>query len=292
MVKSKRLHRWLWGLAGVVALCALWELYKALAPDNGVVIAGLTVLPRTTDIAMPHIWDMVTRLFEPTTRAKGSPVLWLSVVQAAALSLGIAAVGWAVGVAIGMILALLMQRWKTAELAVLPWVVLSQTVPLIALAPLVKRWGSQIEIGSFQWENWMSVAVIASYLAFFPVSISALKGLKSPEKAGVDLFRTYGVGWWTTLIRLRLPSAVSYLLPAMRLAAANAVVGAVVAEVSIGLGGGIGRMIIEFAATASGDPAKQWAPIFGAVAIGLISAGVVSALGALLRRFRRAEVAG
>ena len=112
----------------------------------------------------------------------------------------------------------------------------------------------------------MSVALIASYLAFFPVSIGALRGLKSPDTNHVELMRSYGVGWWTTLLRLRLPASVPYLLPALRLGAASAVIGTVVAEVSIGLRGGIGRMIVEFAAAAGGDPAKPWAPIFGAVA--------------------------
>lgn len=290
-MRSQRIQGVLWGLAGLLGVVAVWEAYKAAAPAEGLVVGDVTILPRTTDIAMPHVWDMLTRLAEPVTRAEGADVLWWAVVQAAAFSLGIAALGWLIGVALGMALALLMQRWLTAESAVLPWVVLSQTVPLIAIAPLVRRWGSSIEIGSFQWENWMSVAVIASYLAFFPVAVSALRGLKSPPQADVDLFRAYATPWWTTLRMLRLPSSVPYLLPALRLAAANAVIGTVVAEVSIGLGGGIGRMIIEFAATGSGDPAKTWAPIFGAVAIGLVAAGLVTLIGVGLRRFRRGEVA-
>ncbi|WP_234996386.1 ABC transporter permease [Demequina sp. NBRC 110054] len=287
---SKRASGILWGIAGVVAAVLLWETYKWLGPEDGIAIGDLIIFPRTTDIAMPHSWDVLARLFEPVTRAEGADMLWWAVLQAAAFSLGIAALGWLIGVTFGLGLALLMQRWITAESAVLPWVVLSQTVPLIAIAPLVKRWGSEITIGSFQWENWMSVAVIASYLAFFPVAVSALRGLKSPETADIDLFRAYSASWWTTLRKLRLPSSVPYLMPALRLAAANAVVGTVVAEVSIGLGGGIGRMIIEFAATASGDPAKTYAPILGAVLIGLVSAGLVALIGVGLRRYTRGEV--
>ena len=289
-MSASRMRGLLWGLFGLAAVVILWEAYKAAAPPEGLVVGDLTVFPRTTDIAMPHTWDMVARFVDPVTRAAGADPLWFAVLKAAGLSLGIAAIGWAIGVTLGMALALLMQRWAIAESAVLPWVVLSQTVPLIAIAPLVRRWGSSIEIGSFEWENWMSVALIASYLAFFPVAVSALRGLKSAPASDVDLFRAYAAGWWTTLFRLRLPSSVPYLLPALRLAAANAVIGTVVAEVSIGLGGGIGRMIIEFAATASGDPAKTWAPIFGAVFIGLVSAGMVSLIGLGLRRFRRGEV--
>lgn len=278
------------GCAGVVLLAIMWEAYKALAPAEGVVIAGTTVLPRTTDIAMPHLWDMIARAAEPVTRAAGAEPLWLATMQASAVTLGIAGVGWLCGVTFGFAVAVLMQRFRTAESALLPWVVLSQTVPLIALAPVVRNWGSQLEIGAFQWENWMSVAVISAYLAFVPVSIGALRGLSSPDAAHLDLMRSYGASWWRTFVRLRLPASVPYLLPALRLAAANAVIGAVVAEVSIGLRGGIGRAIVEFAASASSDPPKQWSPIFGAVLIGLVAAGVVSLIGVALRRYRRAEV--
>jgi NitT/TauT family transport system permease protein len=101
--------------------------------------------------------------------------------------------------------------------------------------------------------------------------------------------RSYGIGWGRTLLRLRLPASVPYLLPALRLAAASAVIGTVVAEVSIGLRGGIGRLILDYAQAAGGDPAKPWAPIFGAVLIGLIAAGFVSLIGLGLRRYRRSE---
>jgi NitT/TauT family transport system permease protein len=189
-----------------------------------------------------------------------------------------------------MLLAILMQRFRTAESALLPWVVLSQTVPLIALAPLVAGLGAQLRFGETRWQDWMSVALIASYLAFFPVSVGALRGLDSPDRAHVELMRTYAVGWWKTLVTLRLPASIPYLLPALRLAAANAVIGTVVAEVSIGLRGGVGRMMIEYASASSGDPGKPWAPIFGAVVIGLLAAGLVAAIGLALRKYRRGEV--
>ena len=279
------------GALGVGLLGVLWEVYKALGPADGAVVNGLTILPRTNDLAMPHLATMFTRLFEPVTSAPGSPTLWSAVVQAAGFSLGIAAVGWLIGVVVGMLLAILMQRFRTAESALLPWVVLSQTVPLIALAPLVAGIGSQVRFGEARWQDWMSVALIASYLAFFPVSVGALRGLESPDRAHVELMRTYAVGWWRTLVTLRLPASIPYLLPALRLAAANAVIGTVVAEVSIGLRGGVGRMMIEYASASSGDPGKPWAPIFGAVVIGLLSAGLVAAIGLALRKYRRGEVA-
>ena len=288
--RSRGLLAWVWGLAGIVAVAGVWELYKALAPDDGVVIGELRILPRTTDLAMPHVWEMFARLAEPVTRSATAEPLWFVVLSAAVLTLGIAAVGLAVGVVVGIGLALVMLRWRIAEWGLLPWIILSQTVPLIAFAPLVRSWGSKIQIGAFEWEDWMSVAVIASYLAFFPIAIGALTGLKSPDAIHVDLMRSYAIGWWRTLWVLRMPAAVPYLLPALRLGAANAVVGAVVAEVSTGLQGGIGRLLIQFAGQASGDPEKAWGPIFGAIVLGLVAAGSIGLLGIILKNYRRVEV--
>ncbi|WP_167041568.1 ABC transporter permease subunit [Salinibacterium sp. ZJ454] len=284
------LAAWGFGALGILTLVAVWELYKLLGPPDGVVIGDTRVLPRTSDLAMPHVWDMLARLGEPVTRSAEALPLWVVVAQAALVTLGIAAVGWLVAVAVGIGLALVMQRWRIAEWGLLPWIVLSQTIPLIAFAPVVRSWGSKVEIGAFEWQDWMSVALIASYLAFFPVAVGALKGLQSPDAIHVDLMHSYATGWWRTLIWLRFPAAVPYLLPALRLAAANAVIGAVVAEVSTGLQGGIGRILIQYAGQASGDPEKAWGPIFGSIVLGLVAAGSIAILGAVLKDYRRVEV--
>ena len=295
--KRRVLRAALLGAAGILALVLVWELYKLLGPQDGWLVgaqegvtgSGFRLLPRASDQAMPHIWDMIARIVQPVTRAPNSLPLGLVVLQAALVSLGIAGLGWLLGVTVGFGLALLMQRFQLAEWAVLPFVVLSQTVPLIALAPLIRNWGSRLEFGDFSWESWMSVVVIASYLAFFPVAIGALRGLESPDVIHVELFAAYSAGWWATLINLRLPASVPFLIPALRLAAASAIVGTVVAEISVGFSNGIGRLILETAVAASSDPAKPWAPIFGAVLLGLVAAGFVALIAAFLKPFRRQE---
>ncbi|CAN5491437.1 ABC transporter permease [soil metagenome] len=285
-----RLRAVVLGVLGVALVAGVWDLYKSFGPVDGVEVGDQTlILPRATDLAMPHTWEMVQRLFEPVTGLAGAPDAWESVYEACRFTLGIAARGWLIGVVVGLALALLMSRFRIAESALLPWIVLSQTVPLIAIAPLVRRWGSQLEVFGHPWQSDYSVAVIAAYLAFFPVAVGALRGLKSPQRTHLDLMHAYGVGWWRGLVTLRLPASVPYLLPALRLGAASAVIGTVVAEVSIGLKGGIGRMIIEYAQSSSSDPAKAWAPIFGAVAVGLVAAGAVGLLGLALRPFHFTE---
>jgi len=292
-----RLRPVLLGIAGIAVLIAAWELYKYLGPTDGVVLgavegergSGLRVLPRTHDRAMPHVWDMLTRLLGSSSGAQTAP-MWQAVLLAALTTLGIAAVGWALGLVVGAALALVMQRWRLAEWGILPWVVVSQTVPLIAFAPIISSLGAQANNSGAPWPPWMSAAVVASYLAFFPIAIGVLRGLNAPDRIHVELMRTYAAGYWPTLVKLRLPASVPFLLPALRLGAANAVIGAVVAEVSIGMQGGLGRMLIQLASQGSSDPAKPWSPIFGAVVLGLVAAGSVGLLGLFLARYRRGEV--
>ncbi|MEO6714720.1 MAG: ABC transporter permease subunit, partial [Mycobacteriales bacterium] len=203
----------------------------------------------------------------------------------------LAVAGCLLGAVVGLLLAILMQRFRLAERGLLPYVVLSQTVPLVALAPLVVGWGGRLHIGSIAWQPWMSVAVIASYLAFFPVAVGALRGLQSPSDASVELMRSYAASSWQTLWRLRLPASVPYVVPALRLAGASAVVGAIVAEISTGTRGGIGRLIIQYAQQATGDPAKVYTAIIGAALLGVVVAGVVTVFDLALRAHQPREVA-
>jgi NitT/TauT family transport system permease protein len=272
-------------LAGVVAFVALWEGYKAVGNPDGTVLFGVRILPRADDLSMPHLYTVLQRLGRPELTG-GRPV-WTVVLHACLFTLGITAVGFAVGAIVGLLLAVLMQRFRLVERGLLPYVILSQTVPLVALAPLIAGWSGNLSFGPYPWQDWMTVAVIAAYLAFFPVAVGMLRGLESPAAAGVELMRSYAAGWWRTLVKLRLPAALPYLFPALRLAGAAAVVGAVVGEISTGTRGGIGRLIIEYSREATSDPAKVYTAMLGAALLGLIVAALVSLLELPLMRHRR-----
>ena len=269
--------------AGVVVALALavgaWEGYKAVGNPDGTKLFGIRLLPRADDLSMPHVLDVLRRLGRP--ELAGGRAVWRVVVDACLFTLGITAAGFVAGTLVGLFLAVVMQRFRAVERGLLPYVVLSQTVPLVALAPLIAGWGGVL------WPDWMSVSLIAAYLAFFPVAVGMLRGLQSPSAIGEELMRSYAAGWWRTLQKLRFPAALPYLFPALRLAGAAAVVGAVVGEISTGTRGGIGRLIIEYSREATADPAKVYTAMLGAALLGLVVAAAVSLLELPLMRHRR-----
>ena len=265
---------WTFALA-LILVAVVWELYKVIGPEDGGTVFGWTILPRANDTAMPHVWEMVSRYGQPENRASDTPIL-LVVLRGAWFTFRIALAGLALGTAVGLGLAVLMARYKVVERGLLPYLVLSQTVPLIALAPLVVSWGGRLHVGAFEWPRWLSAAVLGAFLAFFPVAVGTLKGLTTTPPASLELMDSYAASWRQTLFKLRFPAALPFIVPALKLAATASVVGVVVAEISTGLAGGIGRLIIEYAREATSDPAKVFTAVFGAAALGLVMAGIVA----------------
>ena len=266
----------LWALAGVALVIVMWELVKWLG--------DFIPMPfNTSDTTMPHVWSMVAAMGEPEVRGSENTVLD-AVISAALRSLMLAAGGFMIGVAVGLLLAVIMQRFAFMERGLLPFVIASQTVPLIALAPLIVGIGNRISFGPVQWSTTYSVMFIAAYLAFFPLSVGALRGLQAPTPTALELMRSYAATPGQTLRKLRFPSSIPYLVPALKVSAAAAVVGTVVAEISTGVRGGIGRLLIEYARQITSQPAKVYVAVFGAIALGLIVAALVTALDLYLTR--------
>ena len=273
----------------IALVAVLWELYKVVGPEKGGKLFGVAIFPRSNDTAMPHIWEMLSRYAEPEMRSPNSKLIWFVVLKGAFYSFRLAFVGFVIGSTIGVALAALMTRFKTMERGLLPYLVISQTVPLIALAPLVVSWGGKLEIFGFTWPRWLSASVLGAFLAFFPIAVGTLRGLKSAPAASLELMDSYAASWKQTLFKLRFPAAIPYMVPAFKLGASGAVIGVVVAEISTGLKGGIGRLIIEYARQATGDPAKVFTAVFGAAGLGLAMAGLVALADVLLMRNRPKE---
>ena len=251
-------------LVALLGFAALWELYKAI---GGAI--GLEWPVATDDLTMPHSWDIVTVLFEPVQRG-GDESLLVFLIKSAAFTFREAALGFALGTFIGLALAVIMLRIPFLDRGLVPWINVSQTIPLIALAPIVVTWARGI--------SWVSdtqaVALIATYLTFFPVAVNGLAGLKSPDESALELMRSYGSPWWSTLMKLRVPAARPFLFPAFKLAATLSVVGAIVGEISSGVAGGLGRVILDFAGRYSTGPERVYAAVLAAAALGLFVFGL------------------
>lgn len=258
--------------AGLAALIALWEGYKAFGglTDDTWPGTGVALPVATDDLTMPHAADIWSTLWQPVQRGRDE-VLAVFLIKAAASTLWKAALGFTAGVAVGLGLAVVMLRSRFAERALLPWINISQTVPLIALAPIVVTWARTSSVG-----DGVAVALIATYLTFFPVAVNALKGLQSPNPADLELMRSYAATPGQILRNLRFPAARPYLFPAFKLAATLSVVGAIVGEISAGVRGGLGRVILDFASRYSTGPARLYAAVLGAALLGLVVFGLVS----------------
>jgi NitT/TauT family transport system permease protein len=278
---------WTFALA-LVLVAVVWEVYKWIGPQDGGTVFGWTILPRANDQAMPHVWEMLSRYAEPERRGSSTSI-FVVVLTGAWFTLRLALTGFVLGTIVGLGLAILMARFRFVERGLLPYLIVSQTVPLIALAPLVVSWGGKLHLGGFEWPRWLSAAVLGAFLAFFPVAVGTLRGLTSTPPASLELMDSYAASWRQTLFKLRFPAAVPYIVPSLKLAATASVVGVVVAELSIGLAGGVGRLIIEYAREATSDPAKVYAAVFGAAALGLLMAGVVALVDLVTMRNRPRE---
>jgi len=278
---------WTFALA-LVLVAVVWEVYKWIGPQDGGTVFGWTILPRANDQAMPHVWEMLSRYAEPERRG-ASTSIFVVVLTGAWFTLRLTLTGFVLGTIVGLGLAIAMARFRFVERGLLPYLIVSQTVPLIALAPLVVSWGGKLHLGGFEWPRWLSAAVLGAFLAFFPVAVGTLRGLTSTPPASLELMDSYAASWRQTLFKLRFPAAVPYIVPSLKLAATASVVGVVVAELSTGLAGGVGRLIIEYAREATSDPAKVYTAVFGAAALGLLMAGIVALVDLVTMRNRPRE---
>ena len=238
----KGMRRTLAFLAVLVLAVALWEGYKAVGAATGdkIPLTDLDLPIRSDDKSMPHVWDIVGALFKPVQRGQTETLLCY-LVRASLFTWREALVGFAIGSVIGFGLGVLFVHSPLLERGLMPYVVASQTVPLLAIAPMVVVWGGQLG-----WEAWMRVTVISAYLTFFPVTINTLRGLRSPNPTAVELLRSYAASNWHILWKLRVPAALPYIFTALKVSATASVIGAIVGELPSGIADGLGRSLLTF----------------------------------------------
>ncbi len=270
---NKRLRMVLTVVVALVVVIALWEGYKWMGQQTDDHWPGTNFgLPTATnDMIMPHASDILGELTVDIRDGRNTLPMYVFLLKKAWFTFQEAAIGFTLGLAIGMGLAVLMARWKVAEKGLLPWINVSQTIPLIALAPLVVTWGRQQSMPDL-----VSISLISTYLTFFPVAVSGLRGLQSPDADHVELMRSYAAPWRTTLFKLRLPASRPYLFPALKIAGTLSIVGAIVGEISIGTKTGLGRAILEYAQRYAVAPERLYASVIGSAFLGLTVFGLIS----------------
>jgi NitT/TauT family transport system permease protein len=247
-------------LLGVLAvLWALWEGFKWFGEATELQIRAFRVNDRT----FPHLHDIVGALFEPSRR--GGPLLIEVLFDAALWTAREAAAGFALGAVVGFAIGTVLAHSPLLQRGFLPYIVASQTVPILAIAPMVVVW-----LGSRGIAGWMSVAVIAAYLTFFPVAINTLRGLQSADPRALELMRSYAAGRWRVLWKLRVRAAMPYLFAAFKISATASVVGAIIGELPAGVPDGLGTAILNFNQYYATAPERLWATNIVAAAVGIV----------------------
>lgn len=270
-------------LAALGLAAVAWEVYKAIGPEQGGDIFGWRIIPKTNDRVMPHVWEMFAEFGRPAI-GSGDQQVWSVLLGYSWFTLRMAFAGLALGAAIGVVLAVLMARVRIVERGLLPYLVISQTIPLIALAPQVT-----VIRGTLGLPQWTSAATLAAFLSFFPITVSTLRGLQSVPKASLELMDSYAAGWWTTLVKVRFPSAVPYMIPGFKLAATASVIGVIVTEITLGGLRGVGFATIDYSQKVTSQPASVYAAVFAAAALGLIMFGLVVLSESFVMRKRSRE---
>lgn len=294
-VKRKRsLRPLVFGVLALALLLAAWESYRNwIGPwldterDVGKVL-GFKLLPRANDLAMPSVFDMGREFGKPQVRGSSTSV-FEAVAEGTFNSLKLAVAALVLGTIVGIGAAILMARFKVVQRGLMPYLVISQTIPLIALAPLTVTWGGQLSIFGFEWQKWTSALVLGAFLSFFPIAVGALRGFNSPQPAALELMDSYASSWWNTWRKLRLPAAVPYVAPAMRLAGSAAVFGVIVSELSVGLTNGVGYLILSYMQEGTSRPAKVFTAVAGTVVLGLLMAAIINAVDRYFTRNRPSE---
>jgi NitT/TauT family transport system permease protein len=248
-------------LAVLVALCVLWEAFKAVGEATELKLGNFRVNDRT----MPHIHDIVGQLFEPSRR--NGPLLIEVLWDSALFTAKEALAGFLLGAFVGFGLAVLLVHSRLLQRGLMPYIVASQTIPILAIAPMVVVWVNPKLPPDLR--DWGAVAVIAAYLTFFPVVINTLRGLQSADRRAHELMRSYAASRSEVLWKLRVPASLPYVFAALKVAATASVVGAIIGELPASIQDGLGGAILNFNQYYTAQPANLWATNLVAAALGI-----------------------
>ena len=270
----------------VVAVLVLWEGVKLLGgtpwrtplaqPGSPVLWNPPFRWAFANDLNLPHVWNIALTFGQPFQRGADATVAQ-QLFGAALFTWSEAIAGFAIGTLIGLLLATAFVHFRILERAFVPYVVASQTIPIIALAPMIT-----FVFGA----SFAAVVMIATFLTFFPVTIAMIRGLRSLDPRALELTRSYAASRWDVYRKLRLPASLPYLFTALKIAATASIVGAIIGEGPGGIANGLGRVIITYNQYYITGPEKLWAAIIASGLLGVAFYLIVRAVEVVVLRGR------
>jgi NitT/TauT family transport system permease protein len=277
-----------------VGILVIWEGLKFLGgtpwrapgalpgPDNPILWNPPFRWPFVDDLNLPHLWNIALAFLDPWQRGADRNVAQF-LFDAALYTWKEAALGFLFGTLIGLVLATVFVHSRIAERALVPYVVASQTIPIIAIAPLITyAFGGST----------LAVVLIATYLTFFPVTIAMIVGLRSFDPRALELTRSYAASNWDVYRKLRLPASLPYLFTALKIAATASIVGAIIGESPGGIADGLGRVILTYNQYYITGPEKLWAAIIASGLLGVAFYLIVRAVEIAILRGRPGAAEG
>jgi NitT/TauT family transport system permease protein len=197
---------------------------------------------------------LATTVAEPVTSNK-------SLVYHAGVTASATLVGFALGAVLGMLLAAGIVHVQTLDRSLMPWIIASQTVPILAIAPMII-----VVLGNVGITGLVPKSIISMYLCFFPVTIGMVKGLRSPDPMQLDLMRSYNASVAQVFWKLRVPSSIPFLFASLKVAVAISLTGAIVGELPTGAAAGIGARLLS--GSYYGQTVQIWSALFAAALLG------------------------
>lgn len=271
-------------LTVILAILVIWHLFvvylnapfvRDQAARAGQDVSFWQVLPQTFTqerpvLPAPH--QIVAELWDTTVNKAITSKR--SLVYHAGITLSATLLGFAIGTALGIALAIAIVHNRALDRSLMPWVIASQTIPILAIAPMII-----VVLNSVNISGLLPKALISTYLSFFPIVVGMVKGLRSPEAIQLDLMRTYNATPEQTFWKLRWPAAMPYLFTSLKIAVAISLVGAIVGELPTGAVAGLGARLLS--GSYYGQTVQIWAALFMAAAVAAI---LVSLVGLAHRR--------
>jgi len=266
-------------LVVVAAIVALW--YAAVIPMNApwardqAARAGvtLTTMELVADAmaqerpVLPAPHQVAAEIWKSTAGTRLSSKR--NLLRHVWITLSATLLGFAIGTALGVGLAVLIVHNRAADMSLMPWIVASQTIPILAIAPMII-----VVLNAVGLSGLIPKALISAYLSFFPVAVGMVAGLRAPERLDLDLMRTYAASRAQVFWSLRLPAALPFLFAAMKVAVAISLVGAIVGELPTGAVEGLGARLL--AGSYYGQTVQIWSALFAAAALAALLVGLVS----------------